>query len=51
MIGLQDFTRTQAVMPPGRAALDPAWGSVNMNEAWRFVPTGGAGRNLFKELN
>lgn len=41
MIGLQDITQTQAIMPPGRKASDPVWQGLNMNEAWRFVPAGG----------
>jgi hypothetical protein len=41
MVGLQDFSRTAAIMPPGRRASDPLWGSVGMNESWRFVPSGG----------
>lgn len=41
MIGLQDITKTKAIMAPGRAALDPSWGSIGMNEAWRFVPKDG----------
>lgn len=42
MIGMQNFNRDAAIMAPGRAALDPAWGTTNMNESWRFVPSGGA---------
>ena len=42
MIGLQDFTQTKGIMAPGRAASDPPWGSIGMNETWRFIPTGGA---------
>lgn len=38
MIGLQDFTRTQGITVPGRGALSPPWGSVGMNETWRFFP-------------
>jgi gliding motility-associated-like protein len=41
MIGLQDFSRTQAIMVNGRRASDPPWGSIGMNESWRFVPIGG----------
>jgi gliding motility-associated-like protein len=48
MIGIQDFTQTQAVMAPGRAATNSPWGSVNMNESWRFVPSGGP--SLFKRV-
>jgi gliding motility-associated-like protein len=46
MIGIQNATRDQAVMAPGRRASDPPWGSAGMNEAWRFVPAGGA--SLFR---
>lgn len=41
MIGLQDFTKTQAIMAPGRQASDPPWGFPGMNESWRFVPKDG----------
>lgn len=41
MIGLQNFARNKGIMAPGRASTGPNWGSVNMNEAWRFVPSGG----------
>ena len=50
MIGLQDFSRTQAVMAPGRRSSDPPWGSINMNESWRFVPTGSAAASLLKRV-
>jgi gliding motility-associated-like protein len=40
MIGLQNFDRNVGIMAPGRAATD-TWGGVNMNEAWRFTPSGG----------
>lgn len=42
MIGIQDDTRTKSIMAPGRKASDAPWGSVGMNEVWRFIPTGGA---------
>ncbi len=42
MVGLQDFTQTKGIMAPGRQASDPAWGTIGMNETWRFIPTGGA---------
>ncbi len=48
MIGLQDFTRTKAIMAPGRRASDPPWGSINMNESWRFVPS--SGFSLFRRV-
>jgi gliding motility-associated-like protein len=41
MVGLQDMNRTNGVMAPGRAATDPPWGAIGMNESWRFVPKGG----------
>lgn len=50
MIGLQDFSRTQFVMAPGRKESDPAWGTVNMNESWRFVPTGNVAASLLKRV-
>ncbi len=42
MIGLQDMTRTKWIMPTGRAASSPPWGTVGMNETWRFIPTNAA---------
>ncbi len=42
MVGLQDFTKTKGIMAPNRYMTDPPWGSVGMNETWRFIPTGGA---------
>jgi gliding motility-associated-like protein len=45
MIGMQDFSRTQSVMVPGRRASDPAWTvtSTNSNtipmESYSFIPT------------
>jgi hypothetical protein len=42
MVGLQDWNRTKAIMAPGRAATDPPWGSIGMNETWRFIPKDGA---------
>ena len=48
MIGMQDSARTRAIMAPGRRASDPRWGSVGMNESWRFVPVGGP--TLFKRV-
>jgi gliding motility-associated-like protein len=40
MIGMQDYSRTLAVMAPGRKASD-TWEGLNMNEAWRFIPSQG----------
>ncbi len=42
MIGIQDGTRTQALMVNGRRATDPPWGTTNMYEGYRFVPAAGA---------
>lgn len=47
--GIQDWNMTQAMMVPGRAAFANApWGSVGMNESWRFVPN--SGPSLFKRV-
>ena len=48
MVGMQDFSRTNSIMAPGRKASDPAWGAVPMNESWRFVPS--EGPSLFKKV-
>jgi gliding motility-associated-like protein len=48
MIGLQDFTRTNAVMPPGRAASSTPWGTTGMKESWRFIPI--LGPALFRKV-
>lgn len=48
MIGLQNFARTKAVMIPGRRASDPPWGTLGMNESYRFVPS--AGPSLLKRV-
>ncbi|MBK8520268.1 MAG: gliding motility-associated C-terminal domain-containing protein [Chitinophagaceae bacterium] len=50
IIGLQNFAKTQGVMAPGRRATDPPWGTVNMNESWRFVPTGNTAASLLKRV-
>lgn len=42
MVGLQDFTTTKGIMAPGRKASDAAWGSIGMNETWRFIPKNGS---------
>jgi hypothetical protein len=36
MVGIQNFTRTQAVNVPGRRASDPPWGSVNYVICWEI---------------
>ena len=41
MIGLQSLDKTKGIMAPGRTSTGPAWGSVDMNESWRFVPLDG----------
>jgi gliding motility-associated-like protein len=41
MVGVQNFAQNVGVMAPGRRASDPPWGSIGMNESWRFVPSGG----------
>lgn len=46
MVGLQDYNRTKSIIAPGRAATDDPWGSIGMNEKWRFIPTEGA--SLFR---
>lgn len=48
MIGLQNFARTKAVMIPGRRASDPPWGTLGMNESYRFTPS--AGPSLLKRV-
>ena len=50
MIGLQDFSRAQAVMAPDRKSSDPPWGTINMNESWRFVPIGNVAASLLKRV-
>lgn len=49
MIGLQNANKTKGIMPPGRTATGPNWGTPNMNEAWRFIPA--SGPTLFRGLN
>ncbi len=41
LIGLQNYNKDKGIMPPGRAASDPVWGTAGMNESWRFVPSAG----------
>jgi gliding motility-associated-like protein len=48
MIGLQDITKLKSIMAPNRKMSDPPWGSIGMNETWRFIPTGGA--SLFRRV-
>ncbi len=42
MVGLQNMAKTIGIMPIGRRASDPPWGSIGMNEVWRFYPSGGS---------
>ena len=48
MVGIQNMTKTQGMMAPGRAATDAPWGSIGMNEVWRFVPA--AGPTLYRSV-
>ncbi|MBK9465227.1 MAG: hypothetical protein IPN56_10640 [Chitinophagaceae bacterium] len=49
ILGIQDWTRTQSIMAPGRAAIaNGSWGAAIMNESWRFEPAAGA--SLFKRV-
>jgi gliding motility-associated-like protein len=42
ILGMQDGTRTQAIAAPGKNATQ--WGTTAQNEAFRFIPSGGASR-------
>ena len=48
LIGLQNANKNKGIMPPGRTASGPVWGSVNMNESWRFVPA--VGPTLYRSV-
>jgi hypothetical protein len=48
MIGMQDWNRTRGVMVAGRQATSAPWGSIGMNEIYRFVPSSGV--SLFKRV-
>jgi gliding motility-associated-like protein len=48
MVGMQDYNRTSGIMAPGRAASNAPWGSINMNESWRFVPA--TGPTLYRKV-
>ena len=50
IVGLQNFNRDDGIMAPGRSATDPPWGSIGMNESWRFVPAGGPSLLIRVEL-
>lgn len=48
IVGIQDWNRTSGMMAPGRTAMGPTWGALNMNESWRFVPN--SGNSLLKRV-
>lgn len=48
MVGIQNFARNVGYMPPGRRATDVPWGTVGMNETWRFIPN--AGPTLYRSV-
>ncbi|HVK97120.1 MAG TPA: gliding motility-associated C-terminal domain-containing protein [Flavisolibacter sp.] len=48
ILGIQNFNRNKAVSAPGKNATQ--WGSANMNEAYRFLPTAGASKFKRAEL-
>lgn len=48
IVGIQNFARNTGMMAPGRRATDPPWGTIGMNETWRFVPSAGA--SLFRRV-
>ena len=48
MVGIQNYNQDKGLMAPGRAASDAPWGTPNMNEVWRFVPSGGP--SLFRTV-
>jgi len=48
MVGMQNYNRNAGIMAPGRRVSDPAWGSIGMNESWRFTPA--AGPTLYRKV-
>lgn len=48
LLGIQNFERSAGLAPPGRNL--GQWGSNNMNEAWRFSPSGSQSRLSRVEL-
>ncbi len=40
-VGMQNYDRNKGILAPGRSATDAPWGSVGMNETWRFIPKAG----------
>ena len=41
MLGMQNMARNKAVMVTGRTMNDAPWGSIGMDEFWRFIPSEG----------
>ncbi len=50
MVGMQNYAKNKGIMAPGRRATDPAWGTIGMNESWRFIPKDGPSRFRSVEL-
>ena len=48
MVGILNFDRNVGYMPTGRRNTDAPWGTVGMNETWRFVPN--AGPTLYRSV-
>lgn len=48
MIGMQNYNRDKAIMAPGRRVTDAPWGSIGMNESWRFTPA--TGPTLYRKV-
>lgn len=48
MIGMQNYNRDAAIMVPGRKVSDQPWGSIGMNESWRFTPA--TGPTLYRKV-
>ncbi|MEP7165343.1 MAG: gliding motility-associated C-terminal domain-containing protein [Ferruginibacter sp.] len=48
MVGMQNYNRDDAIMAPGRKVTDPPWGSIGMNESWRFTPA--TGPTLYRKV-
>ena len=49
IVGIQNWDYTDATTPPNRNNTN-GWGGTNINEAWRFVPSGSASRYKKVEL-
>ncbi len=50
MVGIQNFARNLGLMAPNRRETDSPWGSVGMNETWRFTPKNGPTTYVKTEL-